>query len=162
MARLLLVLLLALVGCADPPVTSREVSAREAWRGDWKLSADLPTEVQEGFVRASDEWHRATEGAVDQRVVAIVHYPELQPWEPWSVTSGDRPTRVLATTHDCAIIFDEREWTEDKAYRVALHEIGHVVGLDHNGVQGSLMYPKMSATVTGVDDLALEALEGVQ
>lgn len=50
----------------------------------------------------------------------------------------------------------------DLLYRVALHEVGHVLGLDHSDTVGSVMSAKVSPSVdlSSIDILAIQSLYG--
>lgn len=83
-------------------------------------------------------------------------------------TGGYNPQNPRYSTTDAEIRFDLAEtWSTTKSapasgsvsfYAVALHEIGHVLGLDHTTDPGTLMYPRL----TDLTSLAAGDIEGAR
>ncbi|HHT9152030.1 MAG TPA: matrixin family metalloprotease [Candidatus Hypogeohydataceae bacterium YC40] len=83
------------------------------------------------------------------------------------------PSNGISASGD--IHFDNRvgnnfKWTDDPNkrgldfYKVALHELGHSLGLDHSKVVGSVMYPfywKAGRTLTADDIAGIQAIYGM-
>ena len=57
--------------------------------------------------------------------------------------------------HGIIRLDNSRSWSEDELFHVALHEVGHALGLAHTNVPGSLMYPIGSSG--DMDDLGQAA-----
>jgi hypothetical protein len=148
MAHLFLALLLVLAsGCADPP--------SGPWDDTLTLDAGLSAEKIEGALRAADAWHDRTGGRVALTIVLADTGGGSR-----TITDADLPARVVGRCQNRRLYFDDREMTEDYAYRVMLHEIGHYLYLDHEPDPGYVMSPGLSQAQT-VDDRALAAFNRV-
>ncbi|XP_067014194.2 interstitial collagenase [Anabrus simplex] len=114
-----------------------------------KLAANL---VRSEFKRAAEEWSRY----VNVRLVPVwsrrranvrVKFGRMNHGDPWPF---DGPYGVLAHAsqpHSEAFVHfdDDEKWTANRRgrnfYQTALHEIGHVLGLDHSTDKDAVMFP---------------------
>lgn len=188
MRALLLVVLLGVGACSDPPPFQARFSVRGRWHGPRELvcrvepgDGALAAPAFEAALREALETWRAT-GLVSYALVA----PEAEASEPsvtfaWRRGAHDACTPFgtdpsVAHTGPVGpgtfVHFDAgRTWSAPGAERAdgldlaqaALHELGHVLGLDHSPDEESVMFPEPSAARRrlGRSDLAgLQALYG--
>ena len=75
------------------------------------------------------------------------------------------PSNVAAGTYVGEIIINTRiQFTPEKLYAVAMHEMGHVLGLDHSADPNSVMFPTVHepAVLTAGDITAISDLYGIR
>jgi hypothetical protein len=141
-----------LAGCNTPPHTYRD-----HWRGTFAVEAELA----EAAVEATDEWRRATGGRIDWTVV--VTEDDLTPFAEWTLSTVSEPPLDASRKWggraggNAAIVLSGL--SEAKRFKVLLHELGHVAGLDH--VEGTTMCESLTCMPDYVDDATVAALGGV-
>ena len=64
---------------------------------------------------------------------------------------------------DGRIHFDENEnWTSNNLLAVALHEIGHVLGVEHTAVHAAVMHPIAKEEENAVTKLHSDDIAGIR
>ncbi|CAG9948812.1 unnamed protein product [Clonostachys rosea f. rosea IK726] len=138
----------------------------------WRLvgpSEDLPIgQVRTAILKACNEWNRYM---LNNRLQEVLSGPadiviQFARGNHGDGNNFDGPGRVLAHAYfpppaggqlSGDIHFDEDEnWTEDFSMQVALHELGHSLGLRHSTDPSAVMFPTFSSgrRSLGTDDIA--------
>jgi predicted Zn-dependent protease len=134
-------------------------SAARGWRPEmvsaiWSSFRDWSTEdVQVRFVRAT------TRTAADVVVEWVETLPGNCIGKTWRQDVGDEisAARITLALSD----HRGRALTPEMQRGAALHEVGHLLGLDHVGHRGSIMYPQVWVTaISPADRNALRDLYG--
>lgn len=146
-----------LAACREHPCEAR-FAVRGRWQGERAIAYRLesargtlpPAEFARAIRSALGEW--AATGCASFREARAEEAPVLSfSWAsdahgecvPFGADPGVAHAGPVGP--GTFVHFDaERVWTEDALRRAALHEIGHVLGLDHSPDEGAVMYPEPS------------------
>jgi hypothetical protein len=172
----LLVLAALLAACHEAPFQAR-FAVRGRWRGEREIAYEL--EAQHGAL-APAQLARAVRSALDEwAATGCATFHEARAGEApaltfaWAfdehgacVPFGRDPSVAHAgpVGPGTCVHFDaQRAWDVESLRRAALHEIGHVLGLDHSPDEGAVMYPEPSpdrAHLAQSDLAAIHSLYG--
>ena len=152
--------------------------------GEWPAAYGPASDIEDRITDAMDAWndagldlHLDYGGQISDGDLAIDGYWDITYVSGSGSTYG--PALAFAGTwmwddsagNDCDIVFlDENQygsiaWSSDASgpssgtygiEEVALHELGHCIGLDHASARSSVMY----ATYQGLDELAQDDIDG--
>lgn len=146
------------------------------------LDAQMPRNVWQGAIqRAIGEWSKVANvnvGIVSDggQVFGVAgpvqgdrRFGDIRiggyPMDSHSLAVSIPPSTALNGTFSGDIFINTREtFTESELYRVALHEVGHALGLPHSTNPLSVMNPNLSSnsTLSGADVTAIRGLYGVR
>jgi len=145
-------LAILLAGCSTPPPTYRD-----HWRGAFLVES----EIADAASRATTEWNRAASGRIEWQVVSTED--DITPFADWTLSSVPTPPADAdddwrgRAAGNAAIVLSGL--APEKLYRVLLHELGHIAGLD-DGVS-AIMREKASMVPDTIDSATIAALDEV-
>ncbi len=146
------------------------------------LDAQMPRAVWQGAIqRAVSTWSNVSnvnvgvvaDGGqsfgVDGPVQGDRRFGDIRiggfPMDPTSLAVSVPPSAALNGTFSGDIFINTREsFTEEKLYAVALHEVGHALGIPHSTNPRSVMFPQLNlnTVLTGTDVASVRSLYGIR
>ena len=142
-------------------------------------SSDLPALVQrEALQRAMDEWSRhaavtwseATRGGMERSVTILwggLSHGDPYPFRAWELAHAyypapHHPEAIAGDVHfNDTVAWGLNDLSRWDVFSVAVHELGHSLGLAHSADPEAVMYPLYRGIVSGAGEADIRAIQSI-